>query len=135
MFKFIKSFFSWFISESDLPLLTAHVHWVAGGLAPNNLPIFTAEVAVRVTAVFGRVEIASGKPATLMLVKAANGVAMTAAPALAAIMDVAGATATNQELALTDCAILSPGDSIGVQTTGDFSKAAGGITIHMVPLR
>jgi hypothetical protein len=113
------------------------VHWVAGGLAPHNLPIFTAAVPVMVSRVIGRVEIPSSRPATLSLVKVIDGEGMSLAPPIAASLNVAGTAFTNQSLALVEdisILMLDPGDSIGVQTTGSYAAAAGGITVHLIPL-
>jgi hypothetical protein len=133
------------ITATGLPpltsLVTAHVHWVAGGLAPNNLPIFTAVYPVLITAVIGRVEVPTvsvGSPAQLMLVKATNGVAISGGAPLTTTYFAANGTAvSNQVMTLvSDITVirLDVGDSIGVHALGDWSHGSGGITVHMAPI-
>lgn len=129
------------ISATGLPgltsLITGHVHWVIGGVAPSGLPIFTAAFPLIVTAIVGRVETISSTTATLTLVKVLNGIAIASGVALSSsAFNAAGTVFTNQNLPLvSDITVLSlaVGDSIGVQTTGTWTGASGGITIHMAP--
>lgn len=130
------------ISATYLPplvsLVTAHVHWVAGGASPSNLPIFTAAFPMIVTAIIGRVESSSiTSPATLTLVKAPNSVAISAGlPFTTSVFDATATRYINQSLTLVSdvtVLMLAVGDSIGVRTTGTWTTAAGGITVHLAP--
>jgi hypothetical protein len=129
------------ISATGLPsltsLITAHVHWVAGGVAPNNLPIFTAAYPLIVTSIVGRVESISSSAATLMLMKVPNSIAIASGyPLTQAAFNAAGTAHLNQALSLVDditVLSLDPGDSIGVKTTGTWTGACGGITVHLAP--
>jgi hypothetical protein len=140
------------ISATGLPpltsLVTAQVHWAAA-VPPNNLPIFTAAYPMLITAIVGRVEVPTtnvASPALLMLVKAVDGVAISAGTPLISSYFRAGppsttnpslgVAATNQSMDLiqdTTVIRLNVGDSIGVQAGGDWSNGSGGITIHMAP--
>ena len=138
MSVFWQSMFKKILGWVDpLDVITAHVHWVAGGISPNNLPIFTADIPVTITSIIGRVEVPSVKPARLTLVKVVNGEAMTTGAVLSpTVFDAAGLPNSNQVLELTENTSvldLDVGDSIGVQTSGVWVLAAGGITVHMMP--
>jgi hypothetical protein len=128
------------ISATGLPpltsLITASAHW-AGSVSPNVLPIFIAAYPLIVTAIIGRVEQISSTPATMTLVKAANGIAVTDGVALSTTaLDATATPFVIQNLPLTpDVSILTlaVGDSIGVMVTGTWTNGYGGITIHMAP--
>ena len=74
--------------------------------------------------------------ASLVLRKAASGVALTAGVALhAAVVDLKGAADVNQSLAVTVAdAIIPAGTAIGLDFTGVLTAAAGIVTISMAPL-
>jgi hypothetical protein len=128
------------ISATGLPpltsLITASAHWAGTAVNPNVLPIFIAAYPLVVTAIFARVEQISTTPATLTLVKAVNGVAVTSGLALAAAFDVTSPAHLYHRLVLTaDITVLTlaPGDCIGMTTTGTWTNAYGGLTIHLAP--
>lgn len=105
------------------------------GINPNNLVVFTAPVAMIVKGIAGRLEVAEGAAATLSIVKAASGTALSAGTALhSGSFNANGSAATNQTLALSatlaDIA-LAPGDSIGAQTTGAWTVSTGALTIQL----
>jgi hypothetical protein len=134
-----QSIFEWFCPPKR-PSLSAHVQWVPGGITPTNLSIYTAVFPVRVSHIIGRVEVPNSDPATLTLVKAVDGGPIKLAKPIAASLKVSGPglSFSNQELELVkdvNLLTLLPGDSLGVQTTGFYTKGAGGITVHMVPLK
>jgi hypothetical protein len=128
------------ISATGLPpltsLITASAHWASTITPPSVLPIFIAAYPLVITAVIARVEQISSTPATFTLVKASNGTAITAGTPLATAFDVTSTPFFNQTLVLTpDITVLTlaVGDSIGMLTSGTWTNAYGGLTIHMAP--
>ena len=115
-------------------LVTSSVRW--SGAAPGVIPIFTAAYPLIVTAILGRIEHISSTAGTITLVKAPSGIAVTAGVALASALDVTSTPYYNHTLTLTaDITVLTlaVGDSLGFTTTGTWTSASGGITVHMAP--
>jgi hypothetical protein len=128
------------ISATGLPpltsLITASAHWASTITPPSVVPIFIAAYPLVVTAIIARVEQISSTPASFTLVKAANGTAISAGIALAGSFDATSAPYVNHTLVLTSnitVLILGVGDSVGMTTTGTWTNAYGGLTIHMAP--
>lgn len=107
------------------------------GINPNNSIIFTAQRKMRVKAIVGRLEVASGLAATLTVSKAPSGTALSGGTLLhSGSFDANGTAATNQTLTLSATAAdleIATGDSIGVRTTGTWTASAGGITVWLTP--
>jgi hypothetical protein len=72
-----------------------------------------------------------------MLMKVPNSIAIASGyPLTQAAFNAAGTAHLNQALSLVDditVLSLDPGDSIGVKTTGTWTGACGGITVHLAP--
>jgi hypothetical protein len=117
-----------------VPLVTeVQLTWIALQ-NPNNAVLFTVPRAMIVTGITGRLEVAQGAAATITVLKAASGTALTAGTALhTGSFNANGTAATNQTLTLAALAAISlaAGDSIGIQTTGTWTTSAGGITIGL----
>lgn len=123
---------AWFpTAPTPIPDLSVPLSWLAGQ-NPNNLVLFTAQTPVVVAFIGGRLEIAQGAAATLSIVKAASGTALSGGTALhTGSFNANGTPATNQTLTLAAFATvaLAAGDSIGVQTTGTWTTSTGSVTI------
>lgn len=130
------------ISATGLPgltsLITANVHWTNGALAPS-LPVIIAAYPLIVTAINGRPEQISSTAGTIMLVKAVSGTAIAAGlPLITTAFNVASPSVAfvTQSMILVPnitTLTLAAGDCVAVQTTGTWTTASGGITVHMAP--
>lgn len=125
-----------FAVNNDPSLLGPPYSWVAGAQL-NNQTIFTTTRAALVTAVIGRVDVANGSAATLVIVKAPNTVAPADGTALTSTsMDLTGAANANQTLTLSATLAditLAAGDSLCMVTTGALAASAGCITVWGTP--
>ncbi len=129
------------ISATGLPpltsLITASAHWAGTNTTPSILPIFIAAFPLVVTAIYARIEQISSTAGTFQIVKSASGIALSAGTSLVVTpFDVTSTVYVSNDLALTDditVLTLQPGDSLGMTTTGTWTSAYGGLTIHMAP--
>jgi hypothetical protein len=129
------------ISATHMPavssLITATVHWLGSNTSMNHV-IFTAAFPMTVTAIMGRVEGASSTAGTILVVKAASGVATASGVMLMTSgFDVTSTAYTVRTMTLASdisALTLQAGDTIGIQTTGTWTSAAGGLTIYMAPV-
>lgn len=129
------------ISATGMPpltsLITASAHWSGSNATPQILPIFIAAFPVVVTAILARVEQVSASPGTLQVVKAASGIPLSQGTSLVTTpFDVTSTPTQTHWLGLTNnitVLVLEPGDSLGMTTTGNWSNAYGGLTVHMAP--
>ncbi len=114
------------------------VTWVPG-INPNNIPIFRANTIRTITAIVCRPEVATGGTATVTVVKAPSGTAISAGtPLHSGSCNANGTAATDQTLTLVGGAtdVLAPGDTIGIKTTGttiwtSSGVATGVVTVYM----
>lgn len=125
-----------FYVNGDSSLISTTYSWVAGALL-NNQTIFTTTRPLIIEAVIGRVDVANGSAATLVIVKAASGTAPSGGTALTSTtMDLAGTPNTNQTLTLSGTLAditLAPGDSLCMVTSGVIAASAGCITVWGTP--
>ena len=102
--------------------------WLAGA-APNNVTLFIASRALTITAIVGVVETANGAAATVSVVKAASGTALSAGTVVhSGSFNANGTAATNQTLTPTVTA-LATGDRLGLTSTGTFTASVGSISV------
>jgi hypothetical protein len=110
--------------------------WFAGEML-NGRTIYTATRAEMVTAVIGRVDVANGAAATLVVVKCASGTAPGSGIALTSdSMNLAGTPATDQTLTLSTThsdLMLAAGDSLVLVESGTLGTSVGCITVHSTP--
>ena len=123
----------WMPSSPALPPVSSvSASWMPAQ-NPNNLVIFTAPRAMFVTGIVGRLEIAQGAAATLSVVKAASGTALSAGTVVhTGTFNANGTPATNQILTMVASVAtkaLAKGDTIGIRTTGAWTISTGGITV------
>lgn len=106
------------------------ISWLAG-TTPNNATIFIADRALTITSAVGVVEVANGAAATITIVKAASGVALSAGTVIhSGSFDANGAEAINQALTLTVTA-MAAGDRLGLITTGTFTNSVGSLSVFV----
>jgi hypothetical protein len=102
--------------------------WLAGA-NPNNSTIFIAPRALTITSLVGVLDVANGAAATVSVVKAASGTALSAGTVIhSGSFNANGTTNTNLTLALTTTTMAS-GDRLGITTTGTFTNAVASITV------
>lgn len=123
--------------DNDASIMSAFKSWSAAEPL-NGRTIVTATRPVMVTAIIGRVDIANGSAATLLVYKAPSGTAFSAGTVLSSTsMDLNGTADTNQTLTLsatlTDLQ-LAIGDSLGLVESGALSASVGCITVHFTPI-
>jgi hypothetical protein len=109
----------------------------APGVNPNNLPIANASRSRTIIGIRCTPEIAAGGAATISVVKAASGVAISAGTVLhSGSCNANGTPAGDQNLTVTT-STLAPGDRLGLQTTGGTvwtttgGVAAGVVTVFV----
>jgi hypothetical protein len=102
--------------------------WLAGA-NPNNSTIFIASRALTITSLVGVLDVANGAAATVTIVKAASGTAISAGTVIhSGSFNANGTINTNQTLTLTTTTMAS-GDRLGIKTTGTFTNAVASITV------
>jgi hypothetical protein len=122
-------------SCSVLPTLVIPATYIPG-INPNNLPVAQINATRTVTAIKCRPEVAAGGAATITVVKAASGTAISAGtPLHSGSCNANGTAATDQTLTVTVSSLAS-GDTIGIITTGttvwtSSGVAAGVVTVYM----
>lgn len=105
------------------------------GINPNNMPIANFNSARTVTAIRCNPEVAAGGTATISVVKAASGTALSAGTLLhSGSCNANGTVATDQNLTLVGGATdeLAAGDRIGITTTGTTVWTSSGIATGVV---
>jgi hypothetical protein len=102
--------------------------WLAGS-TPNGITLFIASRALTITALVGVAEVLNGAAATVSVVKATNGQALSAGAAIHSGSFNANATAgTNQTLTLTTTT-MNAGDRLGLVSTGTFTASVGSLSV------
>lgn len=102
--------------------------WLAGA-NPNNSTIFVAARALTIVSLVGVADTANGAAATVSIVKAASGTALSAGTVIhSGSFNANGAANVNQTLTLTTTAMAS-GDRLGIVTTGTFTNSVASITV------
>jgi hypothetical protein len=97
------------------------------GINPNNIPIFRANASRTVTGIVCRPEVAAGGAATISVVKAASGTALSAGTVLhSGSFNANGTAATDQALTVTTSSLAS-GDTVGITTTGTTVWTSSGV--------
>jgi hypothetical protein len=113
-------------SCNTLPTLIIPITYVPG-INPNNIPIFRANASRTVTGIVCRPEVAAGGVATISVVKAASGTALSAGTVLhSGSFNANGTAATDQTLTVTTSSLAS-GDTVGITTTGTTVWTSSGI--------
>jgi hypothetical protein len=106
------------------------VGWLAG-MNPNGGTIFIANRSLTITGITGIVETANGAAATITVVKAGSGTALSSGtPVHSGSFNANGTPATNQNLSLT-VTNMNAGDRLGLLTTGTFTAAVGDLSVFV----
>jgi hypothetical protein len=104
------------------------VSWLAGA-NPNGVTMFIASRALTITSLVGVVETANGAAATVSVVMAASGTALSAGTVIhSGSFDANANAATNLPLTLTTTALPS-GSRLGLVSTGTFTASVGSISV------
>lgn len=102
--------------------------WLAGA-NPNNSTIFVAARALTIVSLVGVADTANGAAATVSIVKAASGTALSAGTVIhSGSFNANGAANVNQTLTLTTTSMASS-DRLGIVTTGTFTNSVASITV------
>jgi hypothetical protein len=102
--------------------------WLAGA-TPGGATVFVAPRALTITTLVGVVETANGAAATVSVVKATNGQALTAGTVIhSGSFNANGTAATNQTLTLTTTT-MAAGDRLGLTSTGTFTASIASLTV------
>jgi hypothetical protein len=106
------------------------VSWMAGS-NPNNATLFVADRALTIASVTGVVEAANGAAATVSVMKAASGTALSAGTVIhSGSFNANGAAAVYQNLTLT-VGSMAQGDRLGLVTTGIFTNSVGSLSVSV----
>lgn len=104
----------------------------APGINPNNLPIVNISTARTIVGIRCTPEVAAGGTATISVVKAASGTALSAGTVLhSGSCNANGTAATDQDLTLTSTT-LAAGDRLGITTTGTTVWTSSGVAAGVV---
>lgn len=118
---------AWAIVPSGSLIIPAS--WLAGA-NPNGATIFVANRALTITGITGVVEIANGAAATVSVVKAASGTALSAGTVVhSGSFDANGTAGANQPLTLTTTT-MAAGDRLGIISTGTFTASVANISVY-----
>jgi hypothetical protein len=102
------------------------------GINPNNMPMANISQARTITGIRCTPEVAAGGAATITVVKAASGVALSAGTALhSGTCNANGTAATDQDLTVTT-STLAAGDRLGITTTGTTIWTSSGVATGVV---
>jgi hypothetical protein len=119
------------LSPAATPTLILPIAY-APGINPNNIPLAQIEKTRKVTAITCRPEIATGGTATITVVKAASGTALSAGtPLHSGSCNANGTAATDQTLTVT-VSSLAAGDTVGLITTGTTIWTSAGVATGIV---
>lgn len=104
----------------------------APGINPNNLPIANFKAGRIITGIRCTPEVAAGGAATISVVKAASGTAISAGTALhSGSCNANGTAATDQDLTVTVTS-LAAGDRLGITATGTTIWTSSGVAAGVV---
>lgn len=121
------------VPVAQLPVLSQSIEtisWLAGA-NPNGATIFVANRSLTITGITGVVETVNGAAATVSVVKAASGTALSAGTVVhSGSFDANGTAATNQPLTLT-VTTMNAGDRLGLVSTGTFTNSVANISVFI----
>ena len=102
------------------------------GLNPNHLPIAGFKGSRQIVGIRCSPEVAAGGTATISVVKAASGTALSAGTVLhSGSCNANGTAATDQDLTVTT-STLAAGDRLGITTTGTTVWTSSGVAAGVV---
>jgi hypothetical protein len=103
------------------------------GINPNNMPIANFRAGRVIVGMRCTPEVAAGGTATISIVKAASGTALSAGTVLhTGSCNANGTAATDQDLTPTGAQTLAAGDRLGITTSGTTIWTSSGIATGVV---